>query len=220
MEKMPTLLIRCGLIILIYGFFKNTAVDTPLGQMHNIGLMQQSQNFMLIGLLMFIGGLLLKGQSKGGGSEKPSKINESKHQEYASLGLLERASSNYRLLSRKRKSLAVQLDAFRDRFFLRLGVGFGAGVLALNIVVFFCPVALTFISCTIFSVLAMRNLPSRVAIRNVLMVTSFPSLAILLFTIASQVLSSEASTSLVITASMPPLVLIAGYMRFRRLSKP
>src|SRR6185437_15968929 len=112
MEKMPGLLIRCGLIILIFGFFKNTTVDTPLGQIHNIGLMQQSQNLMLIGGFMFLGGLLLKESSKDSSPEKTDGVKKAGSKEVEFMEMVGSITANSRLMGRKYDGLVERLNNF------------------------------------------------------------------------------------------------------------
>ncbi len=50
-----------GLIIIISSMNADTSVESGYGRVHNIGLMQQQQNTMMIGGLIFVGGLIASG---------------------------------------------------------------------------------------------------------------------------------------------------------------
>lgn len=184
MEKIPGILIRVGLVLLVFGFFKDTTVDTPFGVVHNIGLVKESQSLMLFGAIMLIGGLVMKSSAKqrsgedddsvkNGEPEKSSAVdslNEVKDQPVPKLVL---PSVNWR-------APLDRLNQFRDRFFLRLSAGFVAGVLLLNIFIpYFYLSGLVLFPLAV--VLSMRRIPSAVALRKVYFVSTLlalPSLAL------------------------------------------
>lgn len=60
MNKLPGVMIRVGLFLLVIGILKKTTVNTAWGEIYNIGLMQQQTNLILLGAVIFIGGLILK----------------------------------------------------------------------------------------------------------------------------------------------------------------
>jgi hypothetical protein len=76
-------MIRVGLVLLVFGFFKKTTVNTGWGEIHNIGLMQIQTNLILLGAVIFIGGLILKSKKSDANQEEDiadsqdlQKINE------------------------------------------------------------------------------------------------------------------------------------------------
>lgn len=218
MEKIPGILIRVGLVLLVFGFFKDTTVDTPFGAVHNIGLVKESQSLMLFGAIMLIGGLVMKSSAKqrsgeddesvkNGEPEKSSAVdslNEVKNQPVAKLVL---PSVNWR-------APLDRLNQFRDRFFLRLSAGFVAGVLLLNIFIpFFYLFDLVLFPLAV--VLSMRRIPSAVALRKVYFVSTLlglPSLALAFLGIFSGTYDS-------VGFAVPFFLLMFGYVYFKWLAQ-
>lgn len=135
MEKIPGILIRVGLVLLVFGFFKDTTVDTPFGAVHNIGLVKESQSLMLFGAIMLIGGLVLRSSLK---NEQVTDANDKVKQEEPSSVKVETKDSiqtevrqeSLRKVPRINWSAPLdQLNKFRDQFFLRLTCGLVAGLL-------------------------------------------------------------------------------------------
>lgn len=75
MKTVGTVLIVGSIIGIVYSLTMDVSVVTKYGdRVNNIGLMQAQQNFLLISLGGFIGGVILRVFGK----DSPSKINEAK----------------------------------------------------------------------------------------------------------------------------------------------
>jgi hypothetical protein len=219
MNRMPGIMIRFGLILLLYGFFKNTTVDTSLGPIHNIGLMQQSQNMMIVGALLFIGGLLLKDKSK---KERP----EPSEGDTTDLMVRKQTPENLEPLVQIEQPVAEinnpsaeRFDAFRDKFYLRLGVGFGAGLLVLDDFLFL-PGAALVTTIVVFLMLSMRKIPSEMALKTTLLAAAIPTGILFIVSLLTTYDSWPALVSSIIGSFTPFFVLLAGYLKVKSLAKP
>lgn len=52
-----------GIIFLLIGFFTNTTVSTSLGEVHNLGLMNEKQNYIILGGFLLLAGVILQSKS-------------------------------------------------------------------------------------------------------------------------------------------------------------
>lgn len=118
MEKIPGILIRFGLVLLVFGFFKDTTVDTPFGAVHKIGLVKESQNLMLFGAIMIIGGLVMKSSAKQreGQDDEPKESISGEDSNMAGTQISVNASQDVKksIPSVNWRALFDRLNQFRD----------------------------------------------------------------------------------------------------------
>lgn len=217
MKKVPGILIRVGLVLLIYGFFKDTTVETSFGAVHNIGLMRQSQNLMLFGAALFIGGLVMRSSTKDEKEERDS--DEAVEKTEAEIkGDSEGVVQIQAVLSAfdaKLVAISHGLNSFRDRFVCRFICGFFAGILLFFMLVFLLP-WLGVLMSGVFVILAMRKLPAAVALRKVYfvaMLLSLPQFAIGLLSVF------DSGVGAAVFTFVPISLLFLGWLYFKRQAK-
>tara|TARA_R100000935_G_scaffold42629_1_gene64628 strand:+ start:1010 stop:1750 length:741 start_codon:yes stop_codon:yes gene_type:complete len=52
-----------GIIFLLIGFFTNTTISTSLGEVHNLGLMNEKQNYIILGGFLLLAGVILQSKT-------------------------------------------------------------------------------------------------------------------------------------------------------------
>lgn len=62
MRKAGVILILVAVVVLVLAFGMDTSIETRAGgRVHNVGLMQEQQLFALLGIALFVGGVILLG---------------------------------------------------------------------------------------------------------------------------------------------------------------
>ena len=130
MKNLPGGLISAGLVMLVLGLLKKTTVETGWGTVHNIGLMQQQDNLLFIGALSLVAGLILKsGVHKSEVQKKEDELAEKEEDERAEKRVEETFAKVDQELQKGKDLVAqipIKLNRYREKFFLRVGVGIGA----------------------------------------------------------------------------------------------
>lgn len=216
MKNLPRLLINSGLILLVFGVFKKTTVETGWGQVHNIGLMQQQNNLLLLGAIALIAGLILKsGTHKSDVQNQEDELAEKAAEERAEKKV-EEVFAKVDLNLKKLKSLVAvipfRLNAYRERFFVRVGIALGSSLLLMGASVLY--VVAFPLTSLLFLVLTIWPKTFEVAIKRVMLVASvIASLGVLLnLAIYGTDLEIYLITGLIVNG-----LLIFGYLKFRKI---
>lgn len=222
MNKLPGVMIRAGLILLVFGIFRRTTVDTGWGEIHNIGLMQQQTNLILVGAVIFIGGLILKSKKSD-----DSMISKEDDDVTKSSGLVSRRLNDSKTkvteISQKLSALSTRvldrMSEFRDRFFLRLGLAFGVSLLLIGSSLMYA--LLLPVLFLLLLILSMRRIDAYVAIRKMISVALCLSALGLITTVVLAMEGSAGDVDYItysIFSLVANLILIFGYYRFKRIS--
>lgn len=75
------ILIIFGGLLLLLGLFTDTTVSSPIGDVHNLGLIAQKQNSLILGGIMLVGGMILKAYSQKSSSNNHEQASPSDKKE-------------------------------------------------------------------------------------------------------------------------------------------
>lgn len=245
MNNWGSFLVRTGLIMAAIGLFMDTTVKTSYGEINNIGLMNKSQNYIILGGLLFIGGLLINSKNKNGPqqNQQPQQQNHSLQQQpFPQLDIKEPIKETEAIVEIKAPEIRAKIDYFdqfrfleesRDRFLLRLIFGVICGVCSLGVSNMELLRWLAILIIPAFAMLTLRKMPSEVAIRKALLIATITSIV---FTLPNVIYivntfleeSTPKGASFddwfvaifgIVTDFVFSYILLALYIAFRNLSK-
>lgn len=79
LKKISKILIFFGIALIVIAFVMDTSVSSGYGRVHNIGLVSQQQNLLLIGGVSFLAGIILIATNqKSGSTENESAVESAK----------------------------------------------------------------------------------------------------------------------------------------------
>lgn len=124
MVNWPRFMVIAGVVLMLNGLFMDTTVSTGLGQLHNIGLLQRSQNLIAVGGILLVAGLIW-GQGSKSASEAPdeSASNEFAKQVEEAKKIIHEAKNR-----NKHQWEALKGSIPRDRLALRVVIALITGI--------------------------------------------------------------------------------------------
>lgn len=212
MKKLPGVMIRVGLILLVFGFFKSTTVETGWGAVHNIGLIEQRNSWLFFGAVIFIGGLLLKNSTSQADTPE-DKVEIDKAGRATEADLVHQSKVT---IKEQWGILIDHVNRFRDEFMLRFGTALGSSIVMSEVSTVSAIVAL--ISYPAFMYLAMRKVPSKIALKRLFLYAALIAalgLVIGLMNNLQQANYESFAVAPVFLDMLATSIFVIGYFRFR-----
>lgn len=206
MNKWANFLIGFGLILAAFGLFMDTSVETRYGVINNIGLMSKSHNLVLLGGMLFIGGLISK------------KRTEDEPPRQAPKAVVNNAQIKWTKVKVYLQEWLTELNSWRERFVFRAINGAICTVVSLGVgplhdrIIYLIPLPL-------FVALTMRKIPPVHAVRNAFLLASITSILLSIppVALAFDTLGYEAFFTIPFIF-IPTYISIGFYIKYRKQS--
>jgi len=175
MKGVYTTLIAIGIVLLINGLTMDTTISTRFGDVHNLGLLSKQQNYIFLGGILLIAGVITFAVQKSKQTPEDKAKEEAKDKEEQekidqTFAKIEKsvADTSSAVSGKFSRWFARRSDWFAVRLILPIFMGISIGFL-LGII--FHPIAALFL--TIFFLwMALRPIPAAKALKGLLLTTS------------------------------------------------
>lgn len=107
-----------GIIFLLIGFFTNTTVSSSFGEVHNLGLMNEKQNYIILGGFLLLAGVILQSKSSRKSDVEDDVNKDSTHEPKKITGVVHEKKTLKESISglSRDKKLGLQASLFFSSF--------------------------------------------------------------------------------------------------------
>lgn len=219
LRVIATILMSLGLYVMLKSWNMSVSIDDS--GIVNFNLMNQRQNGLILGGIAFMAGIILFATYKIKRTRQDD-IDEIERNKKGLADLKKQTADGVSFLSKLNGTLVDEMNSFRDAFFTRLLVGIVAGICSMYfLVVAFESIFVIMPFTLIFVGLAMRKMPSNIALRKMLFVAMVPSGLLFSFVVVRLVayLPNSLSNPEFFPLILPFIIVLTGYLYFKGEAK-